>query len=684
MKKRFREFLALLLSCTLLAGTVVAVPATTQMAPSASKLMVNGRQVSCAAYDVKAANGNFNTYFKLRDVAAALSGTAVQFAVDWDGPGNAVTAIKGKAYTPVGGELSGVALTAGNGTLSTSALMVDGVRTYLTAYALDGNNYFMLRDLGMALDFGVDWDGKAGAVVIDTTKGYHPDGGTLNLCLAGEPHTMDPTLASYMTDMNMIAHLFEGLMRWKDDGTGNAVLAPGQASSYDKAQNTDGTVTYTFHLKDGIRWSDGKSVTAGDFVYSWQRLVDPEIWADYSYIIEMVKGYGTDQLAVSAPDDKTFVVTLNYDCPYFLEATAHTACMPLRQDIVDAGSRWTLSPKTYVSNGPYRMAKWTHDGQLVMERNNFYPNDVGPSTLSFALIEDSNTMYKEYSAGSLDFIIDLPISKIPSLKASGELEIEDYIGTYYACFNTQKAPFDNAKVRQAFSLAIDRNYIVEQVTKTGQLPADAYVAPGAQGSGGYGTDFHDEGNAPYWSVSAADYEVNCAKAQQLLAEAGYPDGKGFPAVTYIYNVNDSHQAIAKALQVMWMDALGIQVNLYSMDWNAFLETRQRGEYNIARNGWISDQRDPQSFLEMWVTGNGSNDAQYSNPAYDKLVRAAMRETDPAVRMKEFHNAEDILMKDMAVMPIFFYTQKYLQSPDVTGVYYNPLGFWYFDNAVIKR
>lgn len=691
MKKRFCRFLALLLSCAVLAGTAVAVPATTQMAPSVSKLMVDGKAVSCAAYDVKAANGNSNTFFKLRDVAAALSGTAAQFAVDWDGPGNAVTAIKGKAYTPVGGELSGVALTAGNGTLSTSALIVNGVRTYLTAYALDGNNYFMLRDLGMALDFGVDWDGKAGAVVIDTAKGYHADGGKLTVSLASEPGTLDPALVSSADEANMVSHFFEGLMRWNDDGTGNAVLGPGQASGFDKVVNADGTITYTFHLKDGIRWSDGKSVKAGDFAYAWRRLADPATAAPYSYVIEMVKGWDevgisadASQLAVSAPDDKTFVVTLKYDCPYFLEVTAHSACMPVRQDIIEAyGDDWYSQPTSYVSNGPYYVAAWRHNSDILSKRNRFYPSGVGPGTLQYILTDDINRSYTEYLAGNIDFTVGFPGDKTAELLATGKLNIQDYLGTYYACFNTERAPFNDARVRQAFSLVIDRNYIVEQVTQTGEIPADAYVALGAQDAGGYATDFRDSGNS-YWSTARDDYEANCAKARQLLAEAGYPNGQGFPAVNYIYNTSDEHRAIAQALQVMWQSELGIKVTMSNMEWNAFIDARQRGEYNIARHGWIADYRDPQSFLSMWVSGNGNNDANYSNAEYDRLVRSATSDADPAHRMQSLHAAEDILMKDMAVAPIFFYTNAYLQSDKVTGVYYSPLGLWFFDKAVITK
>lgn len=546
------------------------------------------------------------------------------------------------------------------------------------------------------------------------------EGFNLNVNIASEPQTIDPALNSAVDGAIMTGHMFEGLYRWANSGEnvegvtncGLAELVPGQAESYEKTEGENGEVIYTFHLRDGIKWSDGKDVTAGDFVYSWRRLATPETAADYCYMIDMVKGYAeinggipeTDAegkvvldeegnpvikeyadpttLGVEAPDDKTFVVTLTYDCPYFLEICAFPAAFPVREDVVSANpDEWTYDVATYLSNGAYKMKSWTHNSEIVMEKNpEYYDYDkLGPDTITFKLMDDANAMLTAFEAGELDFIEDMPVDDIPSLLANGDLNIVPYIGTYYVCYNTQAAPFDDWRVRKAFTLAIDAQYIVENVTQTGQLPASGFVPSGVAGLDG---DFRSEGG-DYWTpaTDADQYAKNVAEAQQLLADAGYPNGEGFPTVTYLYNTNDNHQKIGEALQQQWSTALNVNVKLENQDWAVFLETRKQGNYQVARNGWIADYNDPISFLDMWLTGGGNNDAQYSNPDYDAAINEAKSSADPAVRMKAMHDAEDIIMgQDWALGPIYFYTQKYMLNSDVKGMYYTPLGYFFFDRC----
>lgn len=530
----------------------------------------------------------------------------------------------------------------------------------------------------------------------------------ITLNIASEPQSIDPALNSAVDGAIMLGHMFEGLMKWKDSGVEtpgsdgtctNAELTEGQAESYEKVVNDDGTVTYTFKIRSDARWSDGKPVTAGDFVYSWQRLVTPETAADYNYMIgsvvnanEIMAGdMDPTELAVSAPDDSTFVVTLTSDLPYFLEVCAFPATFPVRQDVTTKedgtpNDQWTFDVASYLSNGPYKLTAWNHNSEIVMEPNEQYYDvaNLGPDKITFKLMDDQNAMLSGFNSGELDFIEDVPQAELPSLIASGDLKIVDYIGTYYVCYQTQKAPFDDPRVRQAFTLAVNRTFIVDKVTQAGQVPANGFVPAGVYDvAGSTGDDFRTVGGAYYSIEGDADYsyEANCEKARELLAEAGYPNGEGFPVVEYLYNTSDAHKAVAEALQNMWETELGVKVTLNNQEWAVFLQTRKDGNYSIARNGWIADYNDPMSFLDMWLTGGGNNDAQYANADYDAKIQEAKNTTDPAARMQLMHNAEDIIMgQDWALNPLYFYTQKYMLSDRVGGMFYTPLGYFFFSYA----
>ena len=518
----------------------------------------------------------------------------------------------------------------------------------------------------------------------ETTDGEY----NLAVCLASEPQSIDPALNSAVDGAIMINHMFEGLIKWVDDGEGNAVSAPGQAESWEKTVNDDGTVTYVFTMRDGIKWSDGQPVTAGDFEYSWKRLANPETAADYCYMIDMVKGYAEvstgaadpDTLAVTALDDKTLEVVLTYDCPYFLEIAAFPATFPVRQDMVEGNDEWTYDVNSYIGNGPYKMQEWSHNAYInVVKNENYYDyENLGPDSIRFTLLDDANAMLAAFNSGELDVIENFPTDEMANYLASGEITIADYLGTYYVCFNTEDEVFSDPRIRKAFSLVIDRNYIVENVSQAGEVPATAYVPSGVNDAeGASGDDFRTVGGE-YYSVAKEDYEANCEEARALLAEAGYPGGEGFPTVEYTYNTDDKHKAIAEALQSMWQEELGVTVTLSNQDWNVFLESRKQGDYQIARNGWIADYNDPCSFLDMWYTDGGNNDAQYSNPEYDAQIDAAKATSDPAERMTAFHAAEDILIgQDSVLAPIYFYTQPYMLADDIDGMYYTPLGYFFF-------
>ncbi len=525
----------------------------------------------------------------------------------------------------------------------------------------------------------------------------------MTVCLASEPASIDPALNSAVDGAVMIQHAFEGLMKWADSGVAfesaddlnKAELVPGQAESHEKVINEDGTVTYTFKIRSDAKWSDGQAVTANDFVYTWQRLADDQTAADYSYMIDMVVGWdevngGTaepETLAVSATDDSTFVVTIKNDTPYFLEICAFPSTFPVRQDIVEAApDTWTTDDGSvnYIGNGPWKLEEWAHDSYVKMVPNEHHYDvaNLGPESLTFQLMNDANAILAGFNSGDLQFITEVPVDETPALLASGELGIVDYVGTYYVTYQTEIEPFNDPLVRQAFTLAINSQYIVEQVTQQGQVPAGGFVPAGIYDADPTGDDFRTVGGDYYdLPVDDATYEANVAKAQELLAEAGYPNGEGFPVVTYLYNTNDGHKAVGEALQSMWQEALGVTVQLQNQEWNAFLESRKNGEFQIARNGWIADYNDPMSFLDMWVTGGGNNDAQYSSAEYDAAIDAVKATDDQAERMALMHEAEDILMaQDWVLGPIYFYTNPYMLKDNIDGVFYTPLGYHIFGYA----
>lgn len=505
-------------------------------------------------------------------------------------------------------------------------------------------------------------------------SGGSSKGVELNVNVGPEPATIDPAKNSAVDGATLINHAFEGLMKLDKDNK----IVEGQAAKYEV--NKDETV-YTFTLREGIKWSDGEQVKAEDFVYAWQRLVDPKTGADYNYMIDMVKNANEimagkkkpKELGIKALDEKTVEVTLTTPTPYFLEVCAFPATFPVRKDIVEANAdTWSTDPKTYIGNGPYVLKSWEHQSKMTYVKNeNYYDlKKLGPDTINFVLMEDKNTMLSAYKNNEILFADDLPSEEIDAMKDKG-LVIEKQLGTYFLSINVKKEGLDNVKVREALSLALDRDYIVEKVAKGGQIPADSFVATGLTDADGK-TEFHE--NAKKW-YDAKDYKGNVEKAKKLLKEAGYENGKGLPSIELM--CNPGHEPIMEAVQNMWKENLGVNVTISSQDWNVFLETRKQGDFQVARDGWLGDYNDPVSFIDIWVTGGGNNNAQWSNKEYDKIVSEIKSTTDEKERYAKMHEAEDILAKDMPIIPIYFYTDLYLISDKLEGMYTSPLGYKYF-------
>ncbi len=509
----------------------------------------------------------------------------------------------------------------------------------------------------------------------DTTADNSVTGSELAVVTGPEPDTIDPALNSSVDGGTMIVHAFEGLMTLDE----NAQPIYGQAETH--AVSEDG-LTYTFTLRDGLKWSDGSDLTASDFVYSWNRAIAPETAADYEYMFDCIEGYAEGNLNVTAIDEKTLQVKLITATPYFLELCAFPAYMPVKQDIVEANpDGWTQDPSTYVGNGPYKMVEWAHNSHILMTKNENYWNakNVVSDNLRFVLMEDHAAQLAAYETGEVVMIDEVPNDEIPSLKENPEFHIEGQLGTYYVSFNTQDEILSNPLVRKALILAVDRTYICEEIGQAGQQEAGAYVPIGLSDVDPT-QEFRTVGGDYY---NATDYAGNLELAKQALAEAGYPNGEGLPTIEYIYNEGTAHQQIGEALQNMWAQ-IGVNVEIVSQEWNTFLNTRKNGEYQIARNGWLGDYNDPISFLDMWTTGGGNNDAQWSNAEYDQLISEIKSSSDQATRMEKMHQAEDLIFSEWMLCPIYYYTDIYMVKENVTGFYASKLGFKYFMYASVTE
>lgn len=478
----------------------------------------------------------------------------------------------------------------------------------------------------------------------------------INVCLASEPDTIDPALNSAVDGATLVSHLFAGLAKWEQDANGNLIIAPDCATELPKGvENADGTITYTYTLRDGLKWSDGKDVTAGDFAFAWQRAASTALAADYGYMFEVVDGYAEiweqndaeefvnpdAKLNVEAKDDKTLVVTLANAVSYWDELLAFPTYFPVREDVV-SNDAWATDPGTYISNGAYTMTKWDHNSLITVEKNaNYYDAaNVKMDKINFYLSDDANNMLSNFENGTWQLIDDVPTNEIEALKGKypDEFVIAGQIGTYYVCWNANEeilpsgsslsgveAETAKQEIRNAISLLFDRNYIVEKIGQAGQVPASSFVAMGMTNPDG--TEFYKTAgpNADfdgYYDVSKEATESNFAKAVEVLKKYyTYDEASGkftdFPTLTYLYNTSEGHKAIGEYLQSALAN-VGITMQLENQEWNTFLNTRKQGDYSIARNGWLADYNDPICFLDMWTTASGNNDVQFGRDAHGKL------------------------------------------------------------------
>ena len=534
----------------------------------------------------------------------------------------------------------------------------------------------------------------SGSAAGSTAGGTNTAGFTVQY--GSNPETLDPALNSAIDGANTIITIFEPLLLINEN---NEVIG-GQAESWEASE--DG-LTWTFTMRDGLKWSDGTDLNAKDFEYSFKRMVDPNTAAPYAETcLGMIDGFeeaagfpdadgnptvdpNPEALNVKASEDgKTLTIVLSYPCSYFDKMAAFATMSPVQQATVEAnGDSWCTSPDTFVSNGPYMITDWTPSERIVLTKN---PNYVGgwdsskivSDTITLLLLEDSSASFAAYNSGEAQLIKDVPTDEIPSLTKAedgGDFYVDTILGTYYVSLNLQRDAFKDAKVRKALSLAIDRDYVANTIMQGTYTTADSIVGPGIVDESGY---FHDNGNAPYIS---ADYEANLAEAKKLLEEAGYPNGEGYPTIEYSTNDAGYHVPLAEYLQQAWGD-LGITLTINKMEWSSFTPARRAGEYDVARNGWVMDYNDPSNMLDLFCSGNGNNDGKYSNPDFDAAIDAS-KVADSAEHFAQLHKAEDILMEDTGCLPIAYYNDYWLQSPTLKGTWHSPYGYWYLQYGYIE-
>jgi peptide/nickel transport system substrate-binding protein/oligopeptide transport system substrate-binding protein len=501
--------------------------------------------------------------------------------------------------------------------------------------------------------------------------------------LAGNTETLDPGLNTTVDAANYMIFGFEGLLI-KDE---NGKIQPGQAASWEVSN--DG-MTYTFKLRDGLKWSDGSKLTAEDFVFSWQRVCDPITAAPYaSTVLSMVKGFDEAEatgnaaaLAVTAPDAKTFIVELTWNCPYFEGLCAFPALYPVQRATVEAnGDAWSTSAKTYVSNGPFMVTDIVQSSHVTFTKNPNYrdTNRVKLNSIKCLFIENDAATLAAYRSGEANMIKSLPAGEMDTLKNDPDFKLSPLQGTYYLDLNNQREPFTDARVRKALSLAIDRKYVANTLMKGTYFPAPNFVGPGI--SDWDSSDFMSNANGRKTYIDLEDHEGNVTQAKELLVEAGYPGGAGIPEFVYSFNDSAYHKVVAEYLQQAWA-GLGISVKLDIVEWASFAPLRRAGDYDACRDGWLLDYDDPSNLLELAETGNGNNNSQHSNPEFDAAMVRSRTAATREERWAALHEAEDILMDDMGVTPVAYYADFYLINPNVTGWWHSPDGFWNFQFADI--
>ena len=489
--------------------------------------------------------------------------------------------------------------------------------------------------------------------------GRLPDRAELVFINGAEPELLDPALVTAQATGRITYALFEGLVAF--DVRGKA--QPGMAERWEISP--DG-LRYTFYLRPGTTWSNGDPITAEDFLYSWKRILLPETAAEYAYQLYYVRGAKafnegktTDfsQVGIRVVDPLTFEVTLENPTPFFLDLCAFATLLPVHKATVERYSDWASKPAHFMGNGAFLLKEWRPFDRLRLVKNPRYWNaaSVGLQSVDVLPASRPNTAYNFYSTGLADLMMDkglAPTALIGELKKRPDFHAAPFLGNYFIRFNAKRKPFDDVRVRRAFSLVVDKEYLTERITRAGERPASSFVPPGA--------------GAGYQPPQGYTRDVD--QARKLLAAAGYPDGKGFPIVYYLYRADsDLDQDIAVELQSMFRRELNVNVQPARQEWTVLLNSQQSLDFDLSRSSWVGDYNDPNTFLDMFVTGGGNNNTGWSNPHYDELIAAAGRENDQEKRFAIFREAEKLLVtEESPICPLYYYVGIQFYDPERLG------------------
>lgn len=501
----------------------------------------------------------------------------------------------------------------------------------------------------------------------------------LTINISTEPPTLNPGLAQDSTSGNVLNQIFEGLTTPKAEGGVELAAA-------EDVKVSDDQLTYTFTLKDS-KWSNGDPVTAQDFEYAWKWVLDPANATVYSYQLYYIKGAqdynegkgSVEDVAIKALDEKTLEVTLNNPTPYFLELPAFYTYFPVNSKIAQENPEWAFNAgESYVSNGPFKLTTWNHSSDIVVEKNENYwdAENVKLDKITMVMIKDENTALSMFNNGELDWtgnpLDALPTDSLKALKKDGKLSTQSYAGIYNYKFNTKVEPLNNANIRKALTLAIDRQSLIDNVVLGNQQPAFSIVPTSVYGDDSYG----------YFK----DNDVETAKKylEEGLKELGYASVDELPSITISYNTSEAHAKIAQSIQAMWSDNLGVKTELSNSEWGVYLDSVNSGDFQVARMGWSADFIDPINFLEMYYSANGGNNQTgWESARFQALLDQAAMEVDADKRMSLLQEAEAVFMEDMAVAPIYFNTDNWIKVDNLKGELLTALSSLYFKNAYFK-
>jgi oligopeptide transport system substrate-binding protein len=485
----------------------------------------------------------------------------------------------------------------------------------------------------------------------------------LVLCNGAEPQTLDPALVSGQLEGRLCSALYEGLTR--RDSRGKSI--PAAAKSWDISQ--DGK-TYTFHLRPGLRWSNGDPVTSSDYRESWLRALHPNTASPYAEIFfgisnaqEFNQGKSPEEsVGLQTPDPLTLRVQLTHPLPYFPSLTSFTTYLPVHQATVTKyGDRWA-QPGTWVGNGPYRLLDWKINDRVSLEKNPLYhsPERIRLQRIDALAVTRASTAFNLYSSGQADLLLDkglIPSLMLPQLRGRPDFHPGPLFATYFYRFNVTRPPFQDVRVRRAFALAIDKDTIVERITRGNEPIAQSLTPRGI-------ADYHPPEGLP----------SDPTTAQGLLKLAGFPEGRGFPRVSLLYNKSELNEQIAVEIQAQWKRVLGVEVELRNQEWATYLRSLDELDFDIARSSWVGDYDDPNTFLDCFVTGRGNNRTGWSDPNYDSLLNQALAEPNPTKRLQLLANAETILVSQaLPIIPLYHFVGCLMFDPNQwEGLYPNLL------------